>query len=145
MMFASFFGVGHIKPFSASWASLLSGVLLYFFWPSLAIAVKIMLILVIFTLGCLAADYLERKSKRHDPSFIVIDEVVGMMIATIVLPQVWSIWIVVFLLFRLFDIAKPWPASFFDRQSGGFPIMIDDVIAALYTLGVFELAMLTLF
>ena len=68
-----------------------------------------------------------------DPSVVVLDEAVGMWLALIFLPKVWWIALAAFFIFRLFDITKPQPARYFDRRSGGAGIMLDDVIAGLYT------------
>lgn len=143
-LLASFFWVGYLKPFSATWGSLAAGIVLYNFWPNVTTPMKIVVILAIFLLGWFLSNYLEKQTKKHDPYFIVIDEVVGMMIATAFLPQTWSFWIVTFTLFRVFDIGKIWPASFFDERRGGFAVMFDDVIAAFYTLVVLEIMVLTL-
>ncbi|MDC1210541.1 phosphatidylglycerophosphatase A [Porticoccaceae bacterium] len=82
----------------------------------------------------------------HDHGGIVWDEFVGFWIAMAALPITWQSVILGFLLFRLFDILKPWPISWLDKKvSGGFGIMIDDVIAGLaaavviYFLGYFGL------
>jgi len=137
-LIVSFFWIGYIRPFSATWGSLASGIALYFFWPDVDPLIKAQSILLVFIFGWVLSYHVEKQSKTHDPYYIVIDEVVGMMICTFMLPRIWSIWIAVFLLFRFFDIAKPWPASFFDKRKGGFAIMFDDVIAALYTLAVLK-------
>lgn len=70
----------------------------------------------------------------EDPSMVVIDEVVGMWItlASPLLPVDWLYVVVGFFLFRFFDIIKPPPAKYFDRRPGGFGIMADDVVAAIY-------------
>lgn len=70
----------------------------------------------------------------NDPSMVVIDEVVGMWITLVspLLPMSWIYAVVGFFLFRLFDIVKPWPANVFDKRTGGFGIMMDDVIAGIY-------------
>jgi phosphatidylglycerophosphatase A len=72
----------------------------------------------------------------HDHGGIVWDEIVGYLITMIAVPLDWR-WIVVgFLLFRLFDILKPWPIRWLDRRvGGGFGIMIDDVLAGLLAMG----------
>lgn len=82
----------------------------------------------------------------HDHGGIVWDEFVGFWIAMVALPITWQSVILGFVLFRLFDILKPWPISWLDKKvSGGFGIMIDDVIAGLaaaaviYFLGYFGL------
>jgi phosphatidylglycerophosphatase A len=82
----------------------------------------------------------------HDHGGIVWDEFVGFWIAMAALPITWQSVILGFVLFRVFDIFKPWPISWLDKRvSGGFGIMIDDVIAGLaaavviYFLGYFGL------
>lgn len=82
----------------------------------------------------------------HDHGGIVWDEFVGFWIAMAALPITWQSVILGFVLFRVFDILKPWPISWLDKKvSGGFGIMIDDVIAGLaaavviYFLGYFGL------
>jgi len=130
-LFVSFLGVGYIRPFSASWGSLVSGIVLFFFWPALEIWIKLVVVLAVFFLGSVMSGRLERDEHIHDPHFIVIDEVVGMMITCFFLPQVWWQWLIGFVLFRVFDVWKFWPASVFDEESGGLAIMLDDVIMAL--------------
>ena len=73
----------------------------------------------------------------HDDSSIVWDEVAGMMITMLAVPLSWQTLLVGFLLFRLFDILKPWPISYLDKHvHGGFGIMIDDVLAGFFALGI---------
>lgn len=76
----------------------------------------------------------------HDHGGIVWDEIVGMMITYFMLPQGLAWLLFGFVLFRLFDIVKPWPISWLDKRvHGGFGIMIDDVIAGLFALAVIQL------
>jgi phosphatidylglycerophosphatase A len=124
-------GFGFIKPASGTIGSAVSGLVLYFFWPELALIWKGLIILLTFLIGCYLSDLIERNGKLHDPHFVVIDEAVGMMITGLFLGQVWQHWIIAFFLFRFFDIAKIWPASYYDKKPGGFAIMFDDVIMAL--------------
>jgi phosphatidylglycerophosphatase A len=71
----------------------------------------------------------------HDDSSIVWDEVIGMMITMCAVPVSWQNIVVGFILFRLFDIAKPWPISYLDKNlHGGLGIMLDDVVAGLAAL-----------
>lgn len=71
---------------------------------------------------------------EKDSGRIVIDEVAGYLAATMLLPVSWSTVITAFVLFRLFDILKPFPAAWVDREwSGGAAVVLDDVIAGLYT------------
>ena len=75
-----------------------------------------------------------------DPGAIVWDEFVGMWITLIFVPEGWYFLILGFLLFRLFDIVKPWPVNYLDRQiSGGLGIMVDDVAAGLYAFASLQL------
>jgi phosphatidylglycerophosphatase A len=78
----------------------------------------------------------------HDHSGIVWDEFVGFWITMIAVPVTWQ-WIVVgFVLFRLFDIVKPWPVKIADaKMKGGFGIMFDDVLAGLYALACIHIAL----
>ncbi len=82
-----------------------------------------------------------RGRAEHDAPAIVIDEMVGVWLALALLPR--SVWVLVagFLLFRLFDIAKPWPVSWADRQvPGAWGVMLDDIIAGLMALAVLQFA-----
>lgn len=76
-----------------------------------------------------------RDAGVHDHPAIVWDEIVGYLIAMTLIPASWPWVIAGFLLFRLFDIVKPWPISLLDRYvAGGFGIMVDDVLAGLFSL-----------
>jgi phosphatidylglycerophosphatase A len=89
-----------------------------------------------FALGVWACAWVVRALRIEDPGFVVWDEFVGQWIA--LMPLLWrsdsAVWIFAgFILFRIFDIAKPWPVSWADRNvKGGFGIMFDDVIAGIY-------------
>ena len=86
-----------------------------------------------FVLGVWASQYYSEHLGEHDHSSIVWDEVVGYMITMAFVPLEWS-WIVLgFVLFRLFDIWKPWPIRLLDKHvHGGFGVMIDDALAGVY-------------
>ena len=72
-----------------------------------------------------------RRLETHDHSAIVWDEIVGFLAVTLVLPPEPLWWLAAFVLFRLFDIAKPWPVGYLDRRvGGGLGIMLDDLAAA---------------
>ena len=77
----------------------------------------------------------------HDHGGIVWDEWVGLLVALWQVPAGWGWLLAGFLLFRLFDIVKPWPISWLDRRvAGGFGIMVDDLLAGLYALALLQLA-----
>ena len=111
---------------------------LLFWWPLVPLWGKLLIIVGTFSLGVKVSDEIEKERKIHDPSFIVIDEVVGMMITTLFLPDDLQLWFIGFLLFRVFDILKCWPASVYDKRPGGFAIMIDDVFMALPALAILQ-------
>jgi len=93
----------------------------------------ILVVVLAFVLGCYLCDRVSRDMGVHDHGGIVWDEFVGFWITMIAVPV--SIWTVLlgFILFRVFDILKPWPIDWLDRRvEGGFGIMIDDVIAGLF-------------
>ncbi len=89
-------------------------------------------VLAVFVLGIWASRVLVARLRIEDPGCIVVDEFVGQWLALAFVPPGW-IWILVgFLLFRLFDVAKPWPVSWADRNvGGGFGVMLDDALAGL--------------
>ena len=78
----------------------------------------------------------------HDDSSIVWDEVAGMLITMLAVPLSWQTLLAGFVLFRLFDILKPWPIGYLDKHvDGGFGIMIDDVLAGVFALAALQLAL----
>lgn len=99
------------------------------------------IILALTAAAILITEYVQKKYCLHDPQWIVIDEVIGMLITwsfvrTIDLP----VLTIVFISFRFFDIVKIWPASYFDRLKHGSGTIIDDVISGLYA-GIFTFFM----
>jgi phosphatidylglycerophosphatase A len=85
----------------------------------------------VFLLGIRTSLIMEKRY-GHDPSEVTIDEVVGMWISLFLLPKKIFIVFAAFIVFRVFDIVKPFPARKFDSMQGGFGIMMDDVIAGIY-------------
>jgi phosphatidylglycerophosphatase A len=85
-------------------------------------------------LGIWAASRVEGVLGTKDPGVIVIDEVAGMILSVLLLPRTLPVLIAAFLLFRLFDIWKPFPARQSQRLGGGLGVMVDDLIAGAYTL-----------
>lgn len=92
-------------------------------------------LLLLFLLGIQICGHVSRKLGMHDHGGIVWDEMVGYWLAIAFVPLQWHWLLAAFVLFRFFDIYKPWPIRHLDRQvSGGFGIMIDDIVAALFTI-----------
>jgi phosphatidylglycerophosphatase A len=92
-------------------------------------------VLVVFALGCWAASVVAKASGRDDPGAIVIDEVAAQFLVLLAAPLDWRAYAAGFVLFRIFDIAKPPPIRQVERRTpGGLGIMLDDIAAALYAL-----------
>ena len=94
---------------------------------------------LVLVVGTWAAERAEPLLGGKDPGAIVVDEVAGMIVSVLLLPRTVPVLIVAFVLFRLFDVTKPFPARTSQRLRGGVGVMIDDVIAGLYALGVVAL------
>jgi phosphatidylglycerophosphatase A len=92
-------------------------------------------LLLLFLLGIQICGHVSRKLGMHDHAGIVWDEMVGYWLAIAFVPLQWHWLLAAFVLFRFFDIYKPWPIRQLDQKvSGGFGIMIDDILAALFTI-----------
>ena len=96
-------------------------------------------IAVSIVLGVPAATIVARESGRKDPQFVVIDEVAGQWIALLFSPVDWRHALIALVLFRLFDITKPFPVRQLESLPEGWGIVFDDVAAGLYALGVASL------
>lgn len=90
------------------------------------------LVVVLFAAGVWAGTTAERYFGGIDPGPIVIDEVVGMLITLAFIPVGWSGALAGFVLFRIYDVLKPYPAGRFERLHGGLGVMADDAMAAVY-------------
>jgi phosphatidylglycerophosphatase A len=139
---ATFFGAGLGKPGPGTWGSV-AAVLLWaaYAWglhpaPTALLLALLAGILITLILGIPAATIAARESGSEDPGFVVIDEVTGQWIALLGSPVDWKHALIALILFRLFDITKPFPARQLERLPGGWGIVFDDVAAGLYALGV---------
>jgi phosphatidylglycerophosphatase A len=88
----------------------------------------------VVVVGIWASQRVEELLGRKDPGVIVIDEVAGMMVAVLLLPHTPGVLLCAFLLFRLLDIWKPFPAREAQALRGGFGVVVDDLIAGVYAL-----------
>ena len=111
----------------------LAGLLAYLFvWWMDSRAVEVGLIVMLFAVGIWAGTTAERFFGGIDPGPVVIDEVVGMLITLAFIPVGVSGALIGFVLFRIFDVLKPYPAGRFERLHGGLGVMADDAMAAVY-------------
>ena len=136
----STFGVGYLPLAPGTWGSLVAvGIFLGFAQVvkgNALVAVVVVSIVVVTFAGIWAASRTEALANRKDPSKVVVDEVAGQLISLFPLTLFthWSIVAVIisFILFRFFDIVKPYPARRLEALKSGFGIMCDDLIAGLY-------------
>jgi phosphatidylglycerophosphatase A len=94
------------------------------------------LIVVVTVLGVWAAGEAERALGAKDPGAIVVDEVAGMALSVFAVPLTPAVLVVAFVLFRIFDVVKPFPADAAQRLPGGVGVVVDDLVAGLYALAV---------
>jgi len=127
---ATVFGVGYI-PFAPGTFGSLAGLLLWWLLPASA-AVHSVVIVVLFAIGSWSGTIADRHFKRIDPAPVVIDEVMGMLITLWLNPVGWVGAFGAFVVFRLADVVKPYPANRLEGLPGGMGVMADDGMAAIY-------------
>ena len=127
---ASALGVGYV-PFAPGTFGSAVGLVVWWLLPASAVAQAIAIV-AIFAVGSWAGGIAERHFGRTDPGHVVIDEVMGMLITLFLNPVGWKGALAGFLLFRIFDVIKPYPANRLERLPGGVGIMADDAMAAVY-------------
>ncbi|MCF3594310.1 phosphatidylglycerophosphatase A [Rhodobacteraceae bacterium LMO-12] len=146
---ATFFFVGYIKPFSGTWGSAAALPVAWLLYALGGWVLVALMVPVVFGLGWWATADMTRGKTDHDPSEIVIDEVAGQWLALVPVMigashagadvlALWPGWVVAFVAFRFFDILKPGPIGWADRQHGPLGVMLDDIfagIAAALTVG----------
>jgi len=144
---ATFFFIGRLHPGPGTWGSaatvLLWAIASQALSPGLRTPVCIALASVVILIGIPAATRVARASASKDPQFVVIDEVAGQLIALIAVPLEWKTFLAGFILFRVFDIFKPPPVRQLEKLPEGAGIVLDDVAAGLYALGVIQLLLHT--
>ncbi|RQO73279.1 phosphatidylglycerophosphatase A [Aquitalea sp. FJL05] len=130
------FGSGLARKAPGTWGTLVAYPL-FFLLHALGVGSLglTLLCLPLFVLGVWVCQVTGDALGVHDYGGIVWDEVVAMLLVLAYAPASWAGWLLAFALFRLFDIVKPWPIGWFDRRvHGGFGVMLDDIIAALFAL-----------
>ena len=137
-MLSTFFYVGKF-PFAPGTLASYVATLLYLFLPKNFI-IFFAIVIVITIIGIYSGAAMEKILKKKDPGCVVIDEVAGMLIALWGLPMNFPIVITAFFLFRAFDMFKIYPANKLEERGGGLGIMMDDIVAGIYTNLVMRLA-----
>jgi phosphatidylglycerophosphatase A len=115
------------------------GLALYFIPGFEQLYVMLPLCVLVYFVGVKSAEAME-KVYGQDPSEVTIDEVLGMWISLLFLPKTILVALIAFLVFRILDIVKPYPARRFDKTPGGAGVMLDDVISGIYTNLLIQLA-----
>ncbi len=135
---ATFLGIGY-SPVAPGTMGALALVILYWILPPLSVSLMIGITVLITLVGVFCASVIERDSQKkfgtekgQDPGIIVIDEVAGMLVALIAVPKTIHFVIAAFILFRIFDIAKPFPVNKFEKIHSGWGIILDDIMAGVY-------------
>jgi phosphatidylglycerophosphatase A len=120
-------------PIASGTAGSLAGLVVFAFvrWVGVP-AFELAMIAVVLVLGIWSASVAERTLKLKDPGPVVIDEVLGMLMTLALLPLSMTGVLVGFVLFRFFDVIKPFPAARLETLHGGMGIMLDDAVAGLY-------------
>ena len=153
-LFVTLFGIGKLKKIPGSYASLATTLFLFFLFHILNFSPNVVLIgiIIIFLISLYAINIFIKNLDNKDPKEIVIDEFIGQSIpiclyeiahkGTKETSQVLTFYFIMFILFRVFDIAKPYPVSYYDKNfKNSFGVIMDDVIAGLYVVAVLVLYM----
>ncbi len=153
-LFVTLFGIGKLKKIPGSYASLVTTVFLFFLFHVLNISVNIVLIglIIVFFISLYAVNIFIKDLDNKDPKEVVIDEFIGQSIPICLYEvahiarnensQVLTFYFIMFILFRIFDIAKPYPVSYYDKNfKNSFGVIMDDVCAGLYVVAVLVLYM----
>ena len=154
-IFVTFFGIGKIKKIPGTFASLATTLLLFFLFHILNVSPNIILfaVIIIFLISLYAVNIFIKDLSNKDPKEVVIDEVIGQSIPLYLyevshnVPKDFNdalkFYLIIFILFRFFDIAKPFPVNYFDKNfKNSFGVMMDDVVAALYVVLILILFMI---
>ena len=148
------FGIGKISKIPGSIASLVTTIFLFFLFHILKISPNFVLIslIIIFFISLYAVNIFIKDLDNKDPKEVVIDEFIGQSIPICLyeiahegskdINQVLTFYFIMFILFRIFDIAKPYPVSYYDKNfKNSFGVIMDDVAAGLYVVAVLVLYM----
>ena len=148
-LFVTLFGIGNLKKIPGSYASLATTIFLFILFHILNVSPNIVLIgvIIVFFISLYAVNIFIKDLENKDPKEIVIDEFIGQSIpiclyeiaheGTKETSQILTFYFIMFILFRIFDITKPYPVSYYDKNfKNSFGVIMDDVCAGLYVVAV---------
>lgn len=127
------FYVGKLPIAPGTFGTLVAIPLILVYWDK-GILAQISISLAVFFVGIWASTVVSQNFSNDDPDFVVIDEIAGLMVSMIGIKPTWEYILIAFILFRIFDILKPFPIKRFEKLEAGLGIMADDVVAGIYVL-----------
>jgi len=142
---ATCFKVGYLPLAPGTWGSIFAILLWWVFLKNVNIYIFGILIIFSFLIGIIASNIVINQRGDADPSYIIIDELVGQWLALLFIPQGYFYIVFSFISFRFFDIVKPWPISLIEKLPKGLGVMSDDFIAGLITLVLMQVIHIYLF
>ena len=128
---ATFFYIGKLPFAPGTWGSL-SALVLWYLLPT-SVLIHFSIIITLFIVGVYSSNEVVKEMSISDPPEVIIDEVTGMGIALFLLPHDFRLYIIAFIVFRIFDILIPTFIYRVQSLPGGWGIMIDDVLAGMFT------------
>jgi len=131
---ATCFKVGYLPLAPGTWGSIFAILVWWVLLKDLDLLIFGIVIILFFFIGIIVSNIIIDQNGDNDPSHIIIDELVGQWLALWMLPDGSFYIIIVFILFRFFDIIKPWPIRFMEQLPKGLGVMCDDLAAGLITL-----------
>ena len=131
---ATCFKVGYLPLAPGTWGSIFAILVWWVLLKDLDLLIFGIVIILFFFIGIIVSNIIIDQNGDNDPSHIIIDELVGQWLALWMLPDGSFYIIIVFILFRFFDIIKPWPIRFIEQLPKGLGVMCDDLTAGLITL-----------
>ena len=148
-LFVTLFGIGKIKKIPGSFASLATTIFLFFLFHILRIYPDLILILlfIVFFISLYSINVFIKNLDNKDPKEVVVDEFIGQSIPICLyeiahqetndIYQILTFYFIMFILFRIFDIVKPYPVSYYDKNfKNSFGVIMDDVCAGLYVVAI---------
>ena len=142
---ATCFKVGYLPLAPGTWGSVFAILLWWAFLKNVNIYIFVILIIFSFLIGIVTSNIVIDQRGDADPSYIIIDELVGQWLALLFIPQEYFYIVISFISFRFFDIIKPWPISLIEKLPKGLGVMSDDFIAGLITLVLIQIIHIYLF
>ncbi len=129
---SSFFGAGYFPVAPGTLTSLVVILAYKFYLFRLSWSLYLLILFLLFFIGVYASTKVESESRKKDPRKIVIDEACGQLLVLFRMGDAWFPILIGFLLFRIFDIAKPYPIKKVETLPSGWGIMMDDIVAAIF-------------